>query len=941
LPPDAPAGDEHPSRPRTVRTILSWLVVACMLPGIIGATAIFFLEYRQAAQQQERDTIQTARALMQAVDNHILRVQSLAQGLAASDSLATNDLRTFYGQARKALAETRLGSSVVLASRDGMQLLNTTLAYGQPLPHHGNPDIIEQVFNTGEPVVSDIFIGSILRLPVMVVAVPILRDGQVHGFLNITISPETFNDILMAQGLPAGWVATIFDSKGTIATRSREADRFTGQKPADDYFRKLMSSGEGTFEAIMRDGEPVRAAYTSSPLTGWRIAISIPQSTLAQQFNRRISMLSLGVAALLAISLAVAGHIGGRIVRAFHALVEPARALGAGERFRTPSVEIVEAASVAKAMDDASVLLEQRNTALRDAMQTLRESQYRSALALKAGGTAVWELDVASRRLLPADDLLFAMLGYSPQELQTWADWMALVHEEDRSGVPRMIEAMIEGRQESYWQEMRLRARDGSWRWVLSHAIAAERDEHGRAVRLIGTHTDITERRLAQEHARQAALHDTLTGLPNRALVFEYGSHLLAAARRNHGRGALLFIDLDRFKPINDIYGHETGDRVLQEVARRLLAGTRDEDLVGRLGGDEFVVILPFLDGDRLRAATVAQHLVDTISQPYPIDTIEVSLSPSIGISFFPDHAADISDLIHAADLAMYQAKQSGRATYHFYTPELDQRAEEAHSLEARVRHALRHGGLKLYYQPMMDIRSGGIAGAEALVRLCDREGDVIGPDRFIPIAESAGLIGELGEWVVSEACRQQGAWRHEGLEVSIAINVSPLQFRQRDFADRLSGIIAEAGIDPSRLEVEVTESAIMDNLDEAIKVLDRIKALGVKVALDDFGTGYSSLSRLTSLPLDKLKVDQSFVRRVASDQASRTVTGAIIALGHSLKLDVIGEGIESEEALRYLREHGCNQAQGYWFSRPLPAAEFARWCRQQQEARTSALPSS
>ncbi|OWW19419.1 hypothetical protein AYR66_07755 [Noviherbaspirillum denitrificans] len=842
------------------------------------------------------------------------------------------DLRSFYIQAQKALYETQLGSAVVLADKSGQQILNTSVAFGQPLPLHGNPDIVQRVFETGEPAVSDIFIGSVLHMPIMVVGVPVLRDGKVQAFLNVNIYPDSFNDILSAQRLPYGWVATIFDSKGTIVTRSRESQRFSGQKPSRDYFDKLMSSGEGTFDAVMKDGESARAAYTSSPVTGWRIAIAIPHAMLAAQFKQRISMLALGIAVLFAIGIAMAGKIGGRIVRAFHALVAPARALGAGEPVHPPAVEIVEAAAVAKAMDDAATLLTERDTALRDALQTLRESQYRSALALKAGGTAVWELDVASRRLLPADDLLFAMLGYPPQELQTMDDWMQLVHKEDRAGMPKLIGDVIEGRRENYWQEMRLRASDGSWRWIMSQAIAAERGPDGRAVRLIGTHTDVTERKLAQEHARQAALHDPLTGLPNRALVFEYGSHLLAAARRNHARGALLFIDLDRFKPINDIYGHETGDRVLQEVARRLSAGTRQEDLVGRLGGDEFVVVLPVLDADRRRAATVAQHLVDSISQPYLIDTLELSLSPSIGISFYPEHASDISALLHAADLAMYQVKQTGRASYQFYTPELDRHADEAHSLEARVRQALQQGGLRLHYQPVVDIRSGRITGAEALVRLCDREGDMVGPDRFIPVAESAGLITELGEWVVAEACRQRGVWREEGLTLSIAVNVSPLQFRQRDFAERLSGILADNGADPCGLEVEVTESAVMDNLDEAIKVLDRIKALGVKVALDDFGTGYSSLSRLTSLPLDKLKVDQSFVRRIESDQASRTVTGAIIALGHSLKLDVIGEGIESEDALRYLQEHGCSLAQGFWFSRPLPADEFAQWCRARQE---------
>lgn len=472
-----------------------------------------------------------------------------------------------------------------------------------------------------------------------------------------------------------------------------------------------------------------------------------------------------------------------------------------------------------------------------------------------------------------------------------------------------------------------LKCKDGTTFSVEASVTALEFNGEWQ---IFATFRDITERKLAEQRVREASLHDMLTGLPNRALFFEYCDRLLAAAKRSHSRGALLFIDLDRFKPINDRYGHETGDRVLQEVGRRLVAATRHEDLAGRLGGDEFVILLPHLEAGQHRASIVAQHVVDTISRPFHVGVLELSISPSIGISFFPEHATDVSALIHAADLAMYQAKQSGRANYQFYTPELDQRASQALSIEARLKDALNRGGLRLHYQPVIDMQSGRMTGAEALVRLVANDGSTVGPEHFIPIAEATGLIGALGEWVVVEACRQQGAWCSDGLNIPVAINVSPLQFRQPSFAEKLNDIISSAGIDPQCIELEVTESAIMDNLDEAIEILNKIKSLGVSVALDDFGTGYSSLSRLSSLPLDKIKVDQSFVRQIGADQASRAVTEAIIALARSLRLEVVGEGIESEDAFRYLQERGCNQAQGFWFSPPLPPAEFAQWYRNQ-----------
>lgn len=563
----------------------------------------------------------------------------------------------------------------------------------------------------------------------------------------------------------------------------------------------------------------------------------------------------------------------------------------------------------------------------------LQESERRLALALKASNTAVWEVDVATQKLLPCDDRLFSMLGYVPEHLCSVADWIGLIHEEDRPKIVHMFDEIIRGTRDSYpGVELRYRRKDGGWLWILCQAVATDLDAQGRMTRLVGTHTDIDARKLAEETAREASLHDPLTTLPNRALIFEYGRRLLAAAQRNHGRGALLFVDLDRFKPINDQYGHEVGDRVLQVVGQRLKECTRDEDLVGRLGGDEFVIILGHLDGHAHRASAVAQHVVKSLCQPFAVDSIEVSISPSIGISFFPEHADNLPGLIHAADLAMYQVKQAGRANYQVYTPELNRRADKIFLLENRVREALKHGRLTLHYQPVVSARTGELVSAEALVRLADGDEDgASGPAAFIPIAESAGLIGDLGEWVATEACRQHQAWLDEGMSVTIAINVSPLQFRQSGFPERLGNIIADAGIDPAALQVEITETTAMESDDNATDILNRIKALGVKIALDDFGTGYSSLSRLSRLPLDKLKVDQSFVRGIETDPASRAVTEAIIALGHNLNLDIIGEGIESPNMLHYLEQHGCDQVQGFLVSKPLPASKFAQWYWQRQ----------
>ena len=553
-----------------------------------------------------------------------------------------------------------------------------------------------------------------------------------------------------------------------------------------------------------------------------------------------------------------------------------------------------------------------------------QESERRLALALSASGSAVWEVDVPTG-IVKGEDKVYPMVGYTANEIKNLEDWLSIVDPSDVVSLRDLISGLIDGRRDKYSFEARLKTKSGELRWVFWQAVVAERDARGRALKVVGTHTDITDRKLAEQRVREAALHDTLTGLPNRELVFELGAQLLAGVKRTHTHGAMLFIDLDRFKPINDLYGHHIGDMALQEVAKRIVGCTRAADLVGRLGGDEFVILLTHLDTNRERAAIVAQHVVSSISKPYRIGAFELSLSPSIGISYYPEHGSDIGSLIHTADLAMYQSKQSGRSSYRFYTADLDLRARTAYSLEARLKHALAHDQLALHYQPVVDINSGQLTGVEALLRLDDNKHPVSGPTEFIPVAESSGLIGDLGEWVIREACRQHEAWLTEGLRINIAINVSPIQL-QRGFPEMLSMILAQTAVDPRCLQLEVTETALMQSLSEGIEILARVKSLGIKIALDDFGTGYSSLSQLSSLPIDKLKVDQSFVRSIESDQASRAVIEAIIALGRSLKLEVIGEGVESEQTLRYLHEHGCNQAQGYWFSEPLPASQFTNW---------------
>ncbi|MEC4720794.1 EAL domain-containing protein [Noviherbaspirillum sp. CPCC 100848] len=437
---------------------------------------------------------------------------------------------------------------------------------------------------------------------------------------------------------------------------------------------------------------------------------------------------------------------------------------------------------------------------------------------------------------------------------------------------------------------------------------------------------DYSERRQAEEKIRQAALHDPLTGLPNRALLYEYARHTFAAANRNDQEVSVLFIDLDRFKPINDIHGHEVGDMVLREVAGRLRRSMRGEDIVFRLGGDEFLALVPH-HHEAASGEKVAQHLIEAISRPYHIGQVEAALSCSIGVSVYPRDGDDVDMLIGHADAAMYVAKQMGRKAIQFYTSSLAERVYMQSIIEEGIKTALKQDEFSLYYQPVVDMQTQHVVSVEALLRW---PGNGMGPDRFIHVAEATGLIGRLGEWVFGQACEQHSAWIRGGLPaIPIAVNVSPVQFRKKNFASHLQEAIHAHCIASKGVQIELTETAVMEDIDHAITVLNELRSMGIKILLDDFGTGYSSLSYLSRLPLDKIKVDKSFVHRIQHDKASRAIIEAIIALGHTLNLEIVAEGIESDSTLQYLRYHGCHQAQGYHVCRPITGNQFAAWYRE------------
>ncbi|WP_137937868.1 EAL domain-containing protein [Chitinivorax sp. B] len=495
----------------------------------------------------------------------------------------------------------------------------------------------------------------------------------------------------------------------------------------------------------------------------------------------------------------------------------------------------------------------------------------------------------------------------------------------NRHGTDFFREMWTELKATNYWQgEIWNRRKNGEIfpEWLT---ISLLRKDNGDICNFIATFSDISERKAQAEHIQFLANFDVLTQLPNRQLFKDRVHTAIAAAHRARTRLAMLFIDLDRFKNINDSLGHHVGDTLLQMVADRLQQVVRDSDTVARLGGDEFVVMLTDLRHGE-DAAPSAQKVINIITQPYTVQNHELRLTPSIGISVYPDDGEDFETLVKNADAAMYHAKDSGRNNYQFFTHNMNARVFEHLMMENSLRRALEREEFLVYYQPQVDVTTHTIIGAEALIRWRHPEFGLVSPAKFIPVAEESGLIVPISDWVLRTVCEQGQTWIMQGLPaIPIAINVSALHFRQKDFIDKLINALDQTGRSPELVELELTESILMQDAEAAIANMGRLKGIGVRLSIDDFGTGYSSLSYLKRFPIDKLKIDQSFVRDLPHDVDNAAITAAIISMAQSLHLQVIAEGVEDEEQRDFLLSRGCTENQGYLHSPPLPAEDFAQ----------------
>ena len=823
--------------------------------------------------------------------------------------------------------------------------LGTNLLDG-PFRETGLAELFRTVTHIYEPEISGIEFYPPSRRAAGFVASPILEGGRLEGVVAFQINNDLIRNVvtdwtgLGETGEAVAVAASDLDEEAVLMTPLRNSDSpaFQTRYPLNsegNIFGRALRGERGS--GVLPDYRGVETISVWRYVPGLRWGLIVKMDLQEAMRSYRILRKSIGLVTLILFLsvLFLSLLLGNSIVSPIRQLALAARAIGErkeGVRVHVSGIyEIADLGQAFNRMADAventsrglEERVQERTTELtrtladlRKEIQTRQEAEFRIRLFVKIFESTDEAIVVTDpeTRILEVNDAYCRITGYSRDELVGKRTSTLQSGYHGRVFYEEMWSSILKN---FTWNGEILDRKKSGEVYPIWLTINAIRNESGETTNYVGIFSDITEMKEAEKKLRNLAYYDTLTGLSNRSSFQDRMKQAIALANRNGEKVGLLLIDLDRFKVVNDTLGHLVGDRLLEEVARRMNATVRESDLVGRLGGDEFVIGLFQMENPE-EAARLATRLIREVSRPVQIEKQELYIGASIGISIYPDDSASYEEMVRNADAAMYYAKRSGRGEYHFFTESIQNQVQDRFQIEMQLRSALERNEFHIQYQPQVDLSSRRIVGVEALVRWQNRELGVVPPDRFIPVAEETGQIVPMGSWIFEETIRTLSRWKSRGFEPSMAINVSPRQFHDRELFAKLDALVQIHGLTPDRVEVEITESALMENPESARSMLRELKAGGFRIAMDDFGTGYSSLRYLKEFPVHRLKIDRSFVQGLPHDENSRALVRAILQMTRALEIEVVAEGVETHEQHIFLAGEGCHFAQGYLYGKPV-----------------------
>lgn len=797
--------------------------------------------------------------------------------------------------------------------------------------------------NPDQSMITEPYVSAVDTSMILITVSKAVKDasGEIVGAVGIDVSLEKLSEEIRNIKIGDSGYIFLFSKDGTILAHPDSGYNFKNiselKSEAEETYKnhndllvdydKLISEDNANFETII-NGKNVLVNVYSSPYTGWKMASVVEKTELTNKTDRMRWLISEITIVSLLFAIALSYIFAEKITKPISELTPLMNSAGKGDlSVKANIIANDEFGELGKSFNIMIDQLRSNYHELSKGKEALRISEERYKLALECANDSIWECNLNTGEFF-ASDKLYDICGYFiDKDVDIVSFMKEKIHPDDIDTVLMNIEEHINNVTSDYKSEFRINKNNDEYVWLLAKGMAIRNSEN-KAVKIAGSITDISYRKFSEEKIKYMAYNDSLTGLPNKIFFIDKLSGILQSLNnKNNSGGAVLFLDLDNFKIINDTMGHNFGDKLLVNLAKKFESWISAEDIICRLGGDEFILLHP--NADEAEAVSYAESFLKLFDQPWMTDGKQIYVTVSIGIALYPKDGMDTDTILKNADAAMNKAKESGKNRFELFNQGMFLKLKRKAHIERILRKAIENDELMVNYQPQYDAQNNLVSGFEALIRLNSKELGFISPLEFIPIAEEYGHITKIGQWVIKESCKQAARWIEKGYKFkSVSVNISSVDLQQPNFHECVEEIINDTGIDPKILELEITESVLMQSIDYSAAVLKQLMNIGISIALDDFGTGYSSLSYLRKIPINTLKIDKSFIDNITSSQKEESIINNIIEMSHSLGLNVVAEGVETKEQLLVLKERKCDYIQGHFFSKPLPAEEIEKLLR-------------